>query len=83
MDLERPVFARRFVQFQARFKQARKMEKKKIPFTLFNGTRRNSKGDGKGDAKGRGLKGTSPFRTVKQAGVPPFSRGPMPKGIRM
>ena len=45
--------------------------------------RRHSKGDGKGDAKGKGPKRSQFVRRVKQFGVHPFSEEAMPKGIRM
>ena len=48
MDLERPVFARRFVQLRARCKQKGNRDKKKIPFKI-----RVAKTLGKRDTRGK------------------------------
>ena len=60
MDLERPVFARRFVQLRARFDQKKKKKGATIRFRSSSEETRHSKRDGKGDTKGKGPKDTSP-----------------------
>ena len=58
MDFERTVFARRFVQLQARFEHKRTREKK-IPF-YFPEKENTRKESEKGDPEGKRPKGTSP-----------------------
>ena len=65
MELEGPVFARRFVQLQARFRRQRKREKRQ-------GTRKET---GKGDIKGKGPKGTSPSGKSNKPVCPRFQKG--------
>ena len=80
MYLERPVFTRSFVQFQARFKQKEKWEKKKIP--LWSEKTNTRKETEKEKSKGKNQKYQS-ARKDKQAGMLPFSEGAVPKIIRM
>ena len=60
MDLERPVFARRFVQLQARFKQKKVEKGATIRCRSSSEETKHSKRDGKGDTKGKRPKCTSP-----------------------
>ena len=58
MDVERPVFTTRIVQLHPRFKQKNHKGSKKI--RLLPKREDTREGDGKGETKEKGPKGTSP-----------------------